>query len=80
MDEKDKKIILLINALFPFARFYERLNDGRIGYPKEGCLFGLDMGVKGKEREITVENLKLAYDLCDSFNKEWEKKEKEKKA
>ena len=76
MDEKDKQAILLINALIPFARFYETWKDK--GYPTEGCFVGLDMRVEGKEREITIKNLKLAYDLVDAFNKEWEKKEKEK--
>lgn len=53
----------LRTALLPFARFYQRLTDGRHGYPKTGPLYSLDRCCP-TEANIEIEDLKLAHDLA----------------
>ncbi len=45
-----------VAALKPFAKFHERLTDGRRGYPTKGELWTLDAGCE-TEASITVEHL-----------------------
>lgn len=53
----------------PFANYYQRLTNGRRGYPTSGDLWALDSG-EPTEVAITIENLKSASDILALREKE----------